>query len=135
MSLKNVAKIRVIYADTDAMGIVYHANYIKWFEIGRGEFLRQMGIPYAVIDHMGYDLPLTEVSCQYRSPARYDQILLLETELVDLRGASIKFSYVMWDELREKVIVEGESVQVCLNKQGRVVRFPPEIVEKIKPAR
>ena len=135
MSLKNVARIRVIYADTDAMGIVYHANYIKWFEIGRGELLRQLGIPYAVIDHMGYDLPLTEVSCHFRSPARYDQILLLETEMVDLRGASIKFSYVIWDELREKVIVEGESLQACLNKQGRVVRFPLEIVEKIKPAR
>ena len=135
MSLKNVTKIRVIYADTDAMGIVYHANYIKWFEIGRGELLRQLGIPYTAINHMGYDLPLTEVSCQYRCPARYDQILLLETEMTDLRGASIKFCYVIWDERKEKVIVEGESVQACLNKQGRIVRFPQEIIGKIKPAR
>lgn len=135
MSLKNVTKIRVIYADTDAMGIVYHANYIKWFEIGRGELLRELGIPYAIIDRMGYDLPLTEVSCRYKYPARYDQILLLETEMTDLRGASIKFSYVMWDEQKEKVIVEGESIQACLNKQGKVVRFPSGIIEKIKPAR
>lgn len=117
------------------MGIVYHANYIKWFEIGRGELLRQLGIPYTIIDGMGYGLPLTEVSCHYRYPARYDEILLLETEMADLRGASIKFSYVMWDEKKERVIVEGESVQACINKQGKVVRFPAEIIAKIKPVR
>lgn len=135
MSLKNLTRIRVIYADTDAMGIVYHANYIRWFEIGRGELLRQLGIPYATINRLGYDLPLTEVSCHYRFPAHYDEVLLLETEMVDLRGASIKFSYVLWNENRDKIIVEGESVQACLNKLGKVVRFPLEIIEKIKPVR
>jgi len=135
LSPKNITPLRVIYADTDAMGIVYHANYIRWFEIGRGEYLRQSGIPYAQIESMGYDFPLTEVSCRYRSPARYDEILLLETELVYMRGASIKFAYLIHDEKQERVIVEGDSIQACVNKQGRVVRFPREIIDKINPER
>lgn len=131
LSQKSVSEIRVIFADTDAMGIVYHANYIKWFEIGRGEYLRQCGLPYARITAMGYDMPLTEVACRYLAPARYDDILILETEVVYVRGASIKFSYGMWDEARERMIAEGESVQACL-KEGKVVRFPKEFNEKIK---
>ena len=77
MSKKNLTKIRVIYADTDALGIVYHTNYIKWFEIGRGELLRELGIPYSQIENMGYNLPLTEVNCHYLYPARYDQIVFI----------------------------------------------------------
>ena len=135
MSKKSLTKIRVIYADTDAMGIVYHTNYIKWFEIGRAEFLRELGIPYAEIEVSGYNLPLTEVSCHYLYPARYDQLVVVETELVYLKRASIKFSYLIWDEKKETVHVEGESVHACINKQGKVVRIPTEISEKINSMR
>ena len=135
MSTKNLTKIRVIYADTDAMGIVYHTNYIKWFEIGRGELLRELGIPYSQIEVMGFNLPLTEVHCHYLQPARYDQIVLLETEIVYLRRASIKFSYAIFDEKKEKLLVEGESVHACINKQGKIMRVPADIAEKIDPQR
>jgi len=133
LSKKNLTKIRVIYADTDAMGIVYHTNYIKWFEIGRAELLRELGIPYAQIEASGYNLPLTEVACHYLYPARYDQIVVIETEIVYLRRASIKFNYVIRDEKQERVLVEGESVHACINVQGTVVRIPAGIVEKIDP--
>ena len=135
MSKKNLTKIRVIYADTDAMGIVYHTNYIKWFEIGRAELLRELDVPYSQIEVMGYNLPLTEVHCFYLYPARYDQIVLIETEIVYLKRASIKFNYVVWDEKQEKVLVEGVSVHACISKQGRIVRIPPDISEKINPQR
>ena len=135
MSTKNLTKIRVIYADTDAMGIVYHTNYIKWFEIGRAELLRELGMPYAQIESSGYNLPLTEVSCHYLYPAKYDQIVIVETEIVYLKRASIKFKYVIQDENEVRVLVEGESVHACVNSQGKVVRIPPDISEIINPER
>jgi acyl-CoA thioester hydrolase len=125
----------VTYADTDAMGIVYHTNYIKWFEIGRAELLRELGIPYSKIEIMGYNLPLTEVNCHYLYPARYDQVVLVETEILFLKRATVKFSYSIYDETKEKVLVEGESVHACLNKQGKIVRIPADIADKINPQR
>ncbi|MGZ3577583.1 MAG: acyl-CoA thioesterase [Syntrophales bacterium] len=123
--------IRVIYADTDAMGIVYHTNYIKWFEIGRTELLRGVGIVYAEMEAQGYNLPLTEVYCNYLFPAKYDQIVVVETELEYLKRASMKFIYTIWDEDREKALVEGYTVHACINDLGKIVRIPQFILEKV----
>ncbi|MGZ3592261.1 MAG: acyl-CoA thioesterase [Syntrophales bacterium] len=123
--------IRVIYADTDAMGIVYHTNYIKWFEIGRTELLRSVGIVYAELEAQGYNLPLTEVYCNYLFPAKYDQIVVVETELEYLKRASMKFIYTIWDEDREKALVEGYTVHACINDLGKIVRIPQFILEKV----
>ena len=86
-------KIRTIYADTDAMGIVYHTNYIRWFEIGRTELFRDMGILYAEVETAGFNLPLTQVYCHYLLPARYDDIVEVETDIEYLKRASMKFTY------------------------------------------
>jgi len=128
---KNQVKIRVIYADTDAMGIVYHTNYIKWFEIGRTELLRGMGIVYAEMESQGYNLPLTEAYCHYLLPARYDQIIIVETEMEYLKRASMKFNYTISDEDKEKIFVEGYTVHACTNNLGKIVRIPSFIVEKL----
>jgi len=128
----NQTKIRVIYADTDAMGIVYHTNYIKWFEIGRGELFRQMEMTYASIEEQGYGMPLTEVYAHYLSPAQYDQLLLVETEIGYVKRASIRFNYTIWDELREKVLVEGHSVHAFVDRNRRIVRIPSFITDRIK---
>jgi len=128
---RNQVNIRVIYADTDAMGIVYHTNYIKWFEIGRTEMLRGMGIVYAKMEAQGYNLPLTEVYCNYLFPAQYDQIIVVETELEYLKRASMKFLYTIWDEDREKALVEGYTIHACTNKMGKIVRIPSFILEKV----
>jgi acyl-CoA thioester hydrolase len=129
---KNHVKIRVIYADTDAMGIVYHTNYIKWFEIGRTELLRSVGIVYAEIEMQGYNLPLTEAYCHYLSPAKYDQIIVVETEMEYIKRASMKFNYTIWDEYKEKSLVEGYTIHACTNNLGKIVRLPPFIVKKIE---
>ena len=131
--MHNIAKVRVIYADTDAMGIVYHTNYIKWFEFGRAELLREIGVVYANLARQGYHLPLTEVHCHYRAPARYDQLLLVETEIDYIRRASIKFLSTIWDEKKETMLVEGHTVHACTNGQGKIARIPLEVIEKIKP--
>ncbi len=135
MSPNNLTKVRVIYADTDAMGIVYHTNYIKWFEIGRSEILRDLGIPYAQIERLGYSWPVTELSCRYLSPARYDELVVVETSILEVKRASIKFTYLIWDERQAKVLVEGDSVHACINKEGKIARIPPEVREKINPPR
>jgi acyl-CoA thioester hydrolase len=125
---KNISKIRVIYADTDAMGIVYHTNYIKWFEIGRTELLRDMGIYYTVFESRGYNLPLTKAYCHYFLPARFDQVLLIETGIEYVKRASIKFSCVIWDEKQEKMLVEGYTVHACTNSEGKIVRIPEDVM-------
>jgi len=127
----NRVNIRVIYADTDAMGIVYHTNYIKWFEIGRTELLRSVGIVYAEMEAQGYNLPLTEAYCNYLSPAKYDQIIVVETELEYLKRASMKFVYTIWDEDRQKALVEGYTIHACTNNLGKIVRIPSFILEKV----
>jgi acyl-CoA thioester hydrolase len=128
---RNHVNIRVIYADTDAMGIVYHTNYIKWFEIGRTELLRSVGIVYAEMEAQGYNLPLTEVYCNYLFPAKYDQIIVVETELEYLKRASMKFIYTIWNEDREKALVEGYTIHACTNNLGKIVRIPSFILEKV----
>lgn len=128
---RNQVNVRVIYADTDAMGIVYHTNYIKWFEIGRTELLRGVGLVYAKMEAQGYNLPLTEVYCNYLYPAQYDQIIVVETELEYLKRASMKFVYTIWDEDREKALVEGYTIHACTNKMGKIVRIPSFILEKV----
>jgi acyl-CoA thioester hydrolase len=128
---KNEFKIRVIYADTDAMGIVYHANYLKWFEIGRTELLRQAGIVYAELESRGYYTPLTESYCHYLRPARYDDVITVETEVEFMRRASIKFNYQIWDESWKYLLVEGYTLHAFTNGDGKIVRAPAELIEKI----
>lgn len=127
----NLTKIRVIYADTDAMGIVYHTNYIKWFEIGRNELMRQLGFVYAEMEKMGYNLPLTKVSCHYLLPARYDQILVIETKIDYIKRASVRFNNYIWDEEKRKLLVEGYTVHACTNSEGKVRRLPKQIMDLI----
>jgi len=128
----NQTKIRVIYADTDAMGIVYHTNYIRWFEIGRSELLRDMGILYAEVEKAGFNLPLTQVYCRYRLPAHYDDVVLVETEIAYLKKASMKFTYLIWDENRKNVLTEGYTIHACTDRSGRIVRIPVVIADRIR---
>ncbi len=90
-------EVRVRYAETDQMGVVYYANYLVWFEIGRVELLRSLGLAYSQleIEHECI-LPVIEASCRYRSPARYDDEILIETRPALLRGSVIKFAYQIW---------------------------------------
>src|SRR6185295_18830508 len=91
--ITNVTSYRVIYGDTDQMGVVYYANYLRWFEKGRSEFLRQIGLPYSMIEQQGFNFPVVEVSCRYSQSARYDEVIQIETALVELSRASLFFDY------------------------------------------
>ncbi len=128
---EKVIKIRVIYADTDAMGIVYHTNYIKWFEIGRTELMRDLGVVYERLEKEGYCLPLTQVYCHYLAPARYDEWVQLETRINYFRKASIRFDYEIRNEEGSVVLVEGYSVHAFTNREGKIVRAPKSVADKI----
>lgn len=128
---RSISKIRVIYADTDALGIVYHTNYIKWFEIGRGDLFRDMGSCYAALEARGFHLPVTEAYCQYLVPARYDQILRLETEIEYIGRAVVRFNCEIWDEAREVKHVEGYTIHACTTRKGKVARIPEDIIDRI----
>ena len=116
---------RVRYAETDQMGIVYYANYLVWFELGRVELLRSLGLAYSRLetDH-GCILPVIEATCRYKSPARYDDEILIETRPAMLRGSVLKFAYRILRKAPEgedqTLLAEGETVHVvCDDKLQR----------------
>jgi len=116
-------EVRVRYAETDQMGIVYYANYLVWFEIGRVELLRSLGLAYSQleIEHECI-LPVIEASCRYLAPARYDDEILIETRPALLRGSVIKFAYQIWRKANQKekqreLLAEGETVHVVCDDQ------------------
>ena len=125
-------KIRAIYADTDAMGIVYHTNYIRWFEVGRTELFRDMRILYTEVEAAGFNLPLTQVYCHYLLPTHYDDLIFVDTEIAYLKRASMKFAYFIWDEKREKLLTEGYTIHACTDRAGRIIRIPAVIVDKTR---
>ena len=126
-------EVRVRYAETDQMGIVYYANYLVWFELGRVELLRSLGLAYSRLetDH-GCILPVIEAPCRYKSPARYDDEILIETRPAMLRGSVLKFAYRILrkapegEERREKqtLLAEGETVHVVCDDNCSANRCP-----------
>jgi acyl-CoA thioester hydrolase len=121
----------VLYADTDAMGVVYHTNYIRWFEHGRNELMRQLEVPYTELEKLNLNLPLIKVSCNYLISARYDQILTVETKFDYIKRATIRFNSQIWDENKEKLFVEGYTIHACTNNEGKIRRIPQLLLELI----
>jgi acyl-CoA thioester hydrolase len=132
-------EVRVRYAETDQMGIVYYANYLVWFEIGRVELLRALGLTYSQleIDHQCI-LPVVEASCRYRSPARYDDEILIETRPALLRGSVLKFAYRIWrkashnGEERKLLLAEGETVHVVCDGQLKKKSLPEHYADTLR---
>jgi acyl-CoA thioester hydrolase len=122
--------IRVIYGDTDQMGVVYYANYLRFFEAGRNELIRAKGMRYRDFEErFGLMLPVVEAAVSYRAPARYDDLLTVETTLAEVRRASARFSYRI---VRDgEVVATGHTVHACVDREGRVRRMPQELVARL----
>ena len=124
-------EVRVRYAETDQMGIVYYANYLVWFEIGRVELLRSLGLAYSQLetDHQCI-LPVIEATCRYKSPARYDDQILIETRPSLLRQSVVKFAYRILRRASEgeepMLLAEGETVHVVCDDQLNKKPLPEE---------
>jgi acyl-CoA thioester hydrolase len=120
-------RIRVRYAETDQMGVVYYANFFIWFELGRIELLRQLGFQYKQMEiDDGCHIPVVEANCRYKSPARYDDELLLETRVLALRRSVIKFGYRLLRPEAEasKLLAEGETTHVTVDRRMHKVPLP-----------
>ena len=122
---------RVIYGDTDQMGVVYYANYLRWFEKGRSELLRQSGIPYVSIERLGMHFPVTEVSCRYFRSAHYDDLIETETRLASLRRASLTFTYRVVREDQGTLLASGSSKHACVDDQGRIIRIRNDLMKTL----
>jgi len=128
-------RIRVRYAETDQMGVVYYANFFIWFEIGRVELLRQLGFQYKEMEiDDDCHIPVVEASCRYKSPARYDDELLLETTVLALRRTVIKFGYRLFrlENQALTLLAEGETTHVTVNRSMRKVRLPQKYVSVLE---
>ena len=122
-------EIRVRYAETDQMNVVYYANYLVWFEVGRVELLRSLGFSYSVLEsEHECILPVIEASCRYRSPARYDDQILIETRPSLLRGSVLKFAYRILrkapDGQEPTLLAEGEMTHVVCDDQMKKKPLP-----------
>jgi len=121
---------RVIYGDTDKMGYAYHANYFRWFEIGRTEMLRCLGLSYKEIENRGVFLPVSEAHCRFFSPVQYDDLLVIETDLDRRVKGGIKFDYRIHRDEDHQPVAEGYTKHPCVNGDGKVIR-PPKFLRDV----
>lgn len=123
---------RVIYGDTDNMGVAYHANYLRWFEIGRAELFRSLGMTYKSIEEKGYFLPVSEVYCKFVDSARYDDLIVIETAVDGSLRAGMKFNYRILRKDDEAELVQGFTKHAYVERSGRVIRPPRFIIDILK---
>jgi acyl-CoA thioester hydrolase len=127
-------KVRVRYAETDQMGVVYHGNYAEYFEMGRVEWLRNLGLSYRFMEEQGIMLPVVNLVLNYKKPARYDDLLTVRTIFKKQQSVKIEFEYEIYNENTE-LLTTGSSILVFVDvKTGKPVMPPGYVLEKIKGA-
>ena len=122
-------QLRVRYQETDNMGVVYYANYFTWFEVARTEHFRSIGISYAKLEDEGIYMMVAAANCEYKAPARYDDIVTIETWVSELRNTSMRFAYKVTVE--NKLVADGGSTHVLTNHSHKPVRIPERIRQKL----
>ncbi|MBU0485559.1 MAG: acyl-CoA thioesterase [Proteobacteria bacterium] len=120
---------RVLYGDTDSGGVVYYANYLRYFEAGRTELLRHYGTSYRALEDQGFILPVVECKCRYKASAFYDDLLVIETTLVEVKKISCRFDYRILRESDQKLLVKGYTIHAVVNREGRLSRFPDDYLK------
>ena len=127
---QSVSTVRVRYAETDQMGVAYHANYFVWFEVGRTDWLRTFGVTYRDLEAEGFFLPVIEAHCEYRTSARYDDDLRITSTARLVSAVRVAFDYEITGP--SATIATGHTVHATLDRQGRPVRVPARIKELIR---
>jgi acyl-CoA thioester hydrolase len=131
---QSISRVRVRYAETDTMGVVYYANYLVWFEVGRTDLLRHAGWTYREMELEGFALPVIEVHCEYRQPARYDDELEVRTGGDLVSPIRVRFIYDVIRPGDNAVLATGYTVHASLDRTGRPRRLP-ERIKSIFPCR
>lgn len=118
--------LRVRYAETDQMGIVYHSHYLVWCEVGRTDYIRRLGMPYAEIERQGTKLAVADASLRYHAPARYDDLVRVETTLTEVRSRTISFAYNIVNADSGSRLVSATTTLISLDNAGRPTAFPAD---------
>ena len=124
MGTPSLSRVRVRYAETDQMGIVYYANYFVWFEVGRTDLLRQAGWSYRAMEAEGFSLPVIEAHCEYRQPAKYDDDLDVRTRGVLVSPVRVRFDYELVSAATSAVLATGHTVHATIDRAGKPRRLP-----------
>jgi acyl-CoA thioester hydrolase len=124
-------RVRVRYAETDQMGVVYHANYLVWFEVGRVEYIRQLGLDYKSMEREeGCGIAVADVSARFKAPAQYDDELVIQTRLLAARGAVVRFGYRIVRAADNLLLCEGETVHIVVGKDMKRRTLPKKYAER-----
>jgi acyl-CoA thioester hydrolase len=124
-AIQHETRLRVRYAETDQMGVVYYANYLIWMELGRVELVRALGLHYKELEQTdGLYLAVIEATCRYLHPARYDEEIIVETEVLKSSTRVIEFGYLIRSVEPERVLAQGSTRHMWLNREWRPARLP-----------
>lgn len=124
--MKHTNEVRVLYADTDSYGVVWHGAYIKWLEVGRVELSEMVGLPLETLEKEGITFPVVDLNLRYKSSALFNERIIIETTVEELKNTSIKFSHTIKEKNTGKVRVLAYSTIVAINKEGKLYRRLPE---------
>lgn len=130
--LSTSVDIRVRYAETDAMGVVYHGNYLPWFEISRIALLDKAGLSYRELDDAGFLLPVLEANLKYIAPARFDDVVTVTATMAELPRVRIRIDYEV--TLAGKVITRGHTMHAFMDRQAHAIKPPPIVLERLGAA-
>jgi acyl-CoA thioester hydrolase len=131
----NETRLRVRYAETDQMGVVYHSNHIIWFEVGRVELMRQLGFSYRDMEsHDKRFIAVAEVTCRYRAPARYDDEIIVRTRMKSARESVIVFAYELVRAESGQLIAEGETTHIVTDETMKIAALPEKYVKAFRAA-
>ncbi len=131
----NETRLRVRYAETDQMGVVYHSNHFIWFEVGRVELLRQLGFSYRDMESKdGRFIAVAEAKCRYRAPAHYDEEIVVRTEMLNVRDSVIHFGYELRRAEDSALIAEGETTHIVTDEQMKIAVLPEKYLTIFRSA-
>lgn len=125
--ISHTTEIRVRYADTDKMQFVYNGKYLEYFEVGRTELLRSLGLPYSEVENAGYQLPLLEAGLKYFNPARYDDLLIVTATVKELYSPKVHIEYIIKRKETEEIIAEGFTTHIFMKAETKKAVRPPKI--------
>jgi len=128
-------KLRVRYAETDQMGVVYHSNYIVWFEVGRVEMLRELGFRYHDMEKQDdTHIAVVDVRCRYKAPARYDDVIVVRTRLIHVPDSLLHFEYEIARDGESSMLAQGESIHIVVNSQFKRIHLPKKYLVSFQEA-
>ncbi len=125
-------ELRVRYAETDRMGVVYHSHYLIWCELGRTDHIREGGMSYREMEEAGIMLAVAEANIRYRAPARYDDLIRVETTLTDVSSRAVTFEYRIFNAETDELLATASTLLVALDSAYRVAKLPAEIRARLE---